>query len=609
MIYDRSNTPVDPGVLDQMMKRLSQSGPDGQNNWFLGPVAMGHLHFWTTPEEVGEKQPLKLANMPYTIVMDGRLDNRPDIIRRLNLHSVEISHLSDAALILHAYSRWSTDCFKDLIGEFAVVIWDPQVGELVCARDALGDRTLFYTLDTNRILVASEPGALAGIRGDDPEMDEVGAAHYFALKASKDGRTLFKGISELLPAQVLAVSLSGERRWQYWQANLSSKIRYRSDEEYAEQFRLLLEQSVHCRLRSSTPIGILMSGGLDSTSVACLAARMLEPVPLTTISYVFDELRDCDERQYINAVQTQWGTKSIQIPCDDLWPLKDWSNWPKNPNQPEGNLYRLVKERAYARTNQEGLRVLLTGGFGDHLYSGAENWLADLIVDGRLLEARRELFFYIRSYGLRWTLEAGYMQQVAKRFIRMIPGGKLIHGRRTAPAWLTAYAADLLQGSENRTHKGSNHHANLIGNWSALDSSSEIFNANRYALELRHPYRDRRLVEFVLALPSNQLYRRGLYKHILRNAMKGLLPEMIRTRPQPTSLISLYFRGLEREKAVLQACFQKPGADWGSFVDEKWISTRWDGIPEKDGAEALIPWLCLAFEVWNRNQFNPDSNL
>ncbi len=314
VVYERSNAPVEEGVLEKMMNRLVHRGPDGSDVYQAGNIALGHWHFWTTPEEVGEKQPLELPGLPFKLVLDGRLDNRLELMAELGNLSFQGSGLSDAALILHSYERWGEHCFEHFIGPFALAMLDERRNELLCARDALGDRTLFYKLTTNRLLVASEPWALAGAEGRKLVQDDVGVAHYFALEAPEEGQTFFKGIRELLPAQVLAVNLSAERCWQYWQADASANIRYRSDLEYAEHFRSLLEQSVRCCLRSTTPVSVLMSGGLDSTSVACLAARILAPDSLTTFSFVFDELSECDERPYINAVQARWGIRLIQYP-------------------------------------------------------------------------------------------------------------------------------------------------------------------------------------------------------------------------------------------------------------------------------------------------------
>jgi asparagine synthase (glutamine-hydrolysing) len=452
-------------------------------------------------------------------------------------------------------------------------------------------------------VIASEPWAVVGADGSGAELNESAVAHYFALKATEDGQTLFKNIYELLPAHVMLVNTSGDHHWCYWRPDPSIRVRGRSDEEYAEQFRLLLEESVRCRLRSTTPVGVLMSGGLDSTSVACLAARTLAPQPLTTISYVFDELADCDERQYIEAVKARWGIRSIQIPCDDVWPYKDWQNWPRNPNRPEENPYRLLKERAYKRAGQEGLRVLLTGGFGDHLYSAGSDWLADMIADGRLLEAGQELSLYIRYSGLGWTLQAGFLQRVARRLLNTIPGGRHLHRRQTAPGWLTPFSAGCMSKGGDGLSPAFERHGNLLGRHAAQSCSGEIINASRHALELRHPYRDRRLVEFVLALPSYQLYYRGLYKRILRTAMLDILPEIIRTRIQPTSMMPLFCRGVEREKNVLQTCFHDPGTVWRTFVRVSWLFRHWNGVvtPDQDGPEVLVPWLCTSFEIWYKS--------
>ncbi len=603
VIYERSNTPADPGVLERVMERLKHRGPDGSDLQMAGQVALGHWHFWTTPEEVGEKQPLELPGMPFKIVLDGRLDNRSELISGLNINTAEGSHLSDAALALHAYDRWGEGCFEHFIGGYALVIRDERRDELVCARDALGDRALFYSFRGSRLVIASEPWAVAGADGSGVELNESTVAHYFAVRATEDGQTLFKNVYELLPAHAMLVNAASQRTWRYWQPDPSRRVRGRSDEEYAEEFRSLLEQSIRCRLRSTTPVGVLMSGGLDSTSVACLAARMLAPQPLTTISHVFDELVDCDERQYIETVKKQWGIRSIHIPCDDAWTLRDWQNWPRNPNQPEGNPFRLLKERAYQRAGQEGLRVLLTGGFGDHLYGAGKDWLADLIAEGQLLKAGRELGLYIRYSGLRWTLQAGYLQRAARRLLNAIPGGNM-RRRPTTPGWLTPFSAGQLSDVGTGLDPALERYGTLLGTVAANSCSDEIFNASCHTLELRHPYRDRRLVEFVLSLPAYQLYYHGLNKHILRTAMHEILPEPIRTRPQPTSMESLYYRGAEREKTLLQACFQDVGAAWPTFIRADWIIKHWNRLvmPGQGGPDVVVPWLCVSYEAWCKYQ-------
>lgn len=603
VIYERSNTPWESGIFNRVMERLNHRGPDGSDVFSAGNIFMGHWHFWTTPEEVGERQPLALNGLPFKIVLDGRIDNREELFTKLSITPAEGTSLSDAALIIHAYAHWAERCFDHFVGEFALVIFDEGRNELICARDHLGDRTLFYAIHGTQIVIASEPWAVTGANTAAPEINESAVAHYFAFKATQDGQTLFKNVYELLPAHGMIINASAQRSWRYWQPDPSVRLRGKSDKEYAEQFLLLLEQSVHCRMRSTTPVGILMSGGLDSGSLACLAARMTAPVPLTTISYVFDELTECDERNYIEIVKDRWGIHSVYIPCDDAWPYKDWGNWPRNPNHPEGNAYRLLKERAYHRAHEKGLRVLMPGAFGDELYCGEQDWLADLLVEGRLHEAARELKRHIRYAGLRATLKSSYLRRVGRRLLNSIPGGRRLRRAVKAPVWLTADSAAYLNNRENWLNPAFELKDDLLGIGASQDSSYENINASRHALELRHPYRDRRLAEYVLSLPAYQLYNLGFYKYILRVAMQGILPHPILSRHHSTSLTPFFSRGLEREEKLLQSYFQDSSAAWRKYIRADWIMDNWNRkiTPQTDGPSAVVPWLCVSYESWFRS--------
>ncbi|MEW5939863.1 MAG: asparagine synthase-related protein [Chloroflexota bacterium] len=597
VVYDRNNAPAHAGVLLRVMERLRHRGPDGSDTLITGQAALGHWHFWTTPEEAGERQPLQAEGAPFTIVLDGRLDNRSDLVSELGLDRAQGASLSDAALILRAYQRWGEGCFEHLIGEFALAIYDQARGRLVCARDALGDRVLYYSVRGERVVVASEPWAVAGADDSRVELDERAVAHHFALQTTADGQTLFKNVFEILPAQVRVFGETGQRAWKYWRSDPTRRLRGLSDREYAGEFLRLLDQSVRARMRSTTPVAVLMSGGLDSTSVASLAARMIAPEALMTVSYVFDELPECDERDYIQSMVERWGIRSIQIPCDDAWPYKDWRSWPFNPNQPEVNPYRWLKERAYRRTHEEGARVLLTGGFGDELYDRGEDWLDELVAEGRLRESARELGVYLRYAGLRWTLDAGFVQRFVKRRLKALTRGKL-HRKPDMPDWLTSTSHRHVTQALAASYE---HYGNLLGvSWSANGYSRETYFASLHAVDIRHPFHDRRLVEFVLGLPAYQLYYRGMNKIILRNAMRGLLPEKIRVRSQPTFMMPFFFRGVERENAFLQTRFHDPANAWNKYVKTDWVLERWNTpVPaSKDGPRAIVPWLSFSYDSW-----------
>lgn len=605
MIYEQSNTPIDPGVLERVMSRLSHRGPDGKDVKVNGHVAMGHWHFWTTPEEVNEHQPLEVENLPFTIVLDGRLDNRVELITELGLHKIDSDGFSDAALMLHAYDRWEEKCFTHFIGDYAVVIQDLHREKLVCARDALGERTLFYSLNGSRMVIASEPWAVAAAGDAKIELNEKAVAYFFALQATEDGQTFFKDIFELLPAHVMVVSASGKSSQRYWESNPSNRIHRRNDVEYAEEYRTLLEESIHCRMRSINPIAVLMSGGLDSTSVVSLASRMVASKSLTTISYVFDELSECDERKYIEMMVKQCGIRSIQVSCDDAWPFKNWQEWPHTHNFPDGNPYRLVKDRVYDRAYDEGFRVLLDGMYGDELFSGYDNWLVDLISEGYWKKALYELRHHFTHMGFWSTINSSFFRRMGKHLIGFARSGQRKPSLTKKPIWITPYTSSTLASKEDWVSPHFDSKRELLGILTSRDSSSEYVTASHHSLELRHPYRDRRLVEYLLSLPSYLLYGFGFDKYVSRVAMQGFLPHEIVSRSQPTVFLSLFMRGIDRERESLSKFFTKNDSTWNQFVKSKWLTQNWQNeiTPKSDGPASIIPWLCVSFDTWFNNKF------
>lgn len=603
VIFERQNTPVDPAMFARIMEQLIHRGPNGSDTLHMGNLSMGHWHFWTTPEEINERQPLELSGSPFKIVFDGRIDNREELFGKLSLESAGGKSLSDAALALRAYAHWGDTCFEQFVGEFALVIFDEHSREVICARDQLGDRGLYYALDHKRLVIASEPWAVARAYDKQPELNESAVVHFFALQVLENGQTFFNDVYELLPAHIIKVDANGQRTWRYWQPDSRNKIRYKTDQEYADHFLALLTESVCCRMRSVLPVGVMMSGGLDSTSVASLAARIITPKSLTTISYVFDELTDCDERRYIDAVKERWNTCSIQFTGDDDWAFKNWKDWPHNPNQPSVNFYRLLLEHTFKRAKEEGIGVLLTGHAGDHLYDGRKDWIADMLIDGKFKQMLTELASQIKGMGWKATLKTGHLRRTARRILDGIhPGIHLPRSTRTAPAWLDPNYAKFLTRSQN-SHPAFERYGLLLRLMTSQDIVFGVAVTSSYGIEYRHPYRDRRLVEFILAIPAYQIYRQGIQKYILRAAMRGILPEDVRTRSGATSFLPLYFRGVEMEKTLIASALKDEQAEWQKFLRPSWASRMFGALPV-EGPEILLPFLCISFSAWKQLVFS-----
>jgi asparagine synthase (glutamine-hydrolysing) len=606
-ILHRDRRPVPSEELGGVLAALAHRGPDGERVERLGAWALGHRHFWTTPEEMGERQPLAARGpedgAAVHLAFDGRLDNRAELLAELD---VTPAAPSDAALALAAYRRWGEACFERFLGPFAVLFVDSGRRRVVCGRDPLGDRSLVYHLTPELFLCASEEGALLAHPAVPADVDEETVARFFALAPARPGRTFFTGVSELPPGHLLSVPFDGgEARLEaWWHWRVGEPERGVPDAEWAERFGATLRESVRCRLRSIAPPAALMSGGLDSTSVAALAARELaaggSEAPLATLSWVFDELPGSDEREFMAPVVEALGADPVWIRGDDAWPLRDRQSWPVALAAPYNGLYRRLRERAYRAARTRGASVVLTGECGDQLFFGGADWLRDLLADRRfgaaLAGVARELALSGRTdlprFGLRSALARARGRPLAAR---------------PEPEWLTPKARELAGGAAWGRWEGvagvprPEQRAGLLDPRIAASIQVESSLAAAEGIEVRRPYRDRRLVELALALPAHQLYRPGWIKWATREAMRGLLPEPVRLRRRRSSLAPLTRRGLvEREAATVRSLLDAPGARWPEYVRKEWLAELFPvrlaaGI---DGPAALAAWQCISLELW-----------
>ena len=577
------------------------------------------------------------------LALHGRIDNRREVARELGRDlddgwrggNAEGAPEADARLIHAAYRRWGEGCFERLVGPFAVVAVDSAERRVVCGRDALGDRSLIYRLSAGRLLVATHEELLLDHPEVSRDVDEGTVARFFAMAAAAPGRTFFADLRELAPGSGMALSVerldpasdagsgprggacSGPPRfWRHWSLPEHGSVRYRRDEEYAEHFRDLLGQAVRDRLpdggTESAIAAVLMSGGLDSTAVAALAAGELSRRGrrLLTVSWVFDELPRADEREFMEPTVDALGAEATWVLGDDAWPLAGCLEAPERHlgvGSPYAAVYRRLRDRSYRAVGGRGASVLLTGECGDQLFLGAESWLRDLLAERRLVTAARE--------AARGALGAGRDDRIGLR-TAVASALRVPHPRRGEPParrpWLTAEAIDRLgrdgpsgpaSWPDCRAARRPAQAASVLDPRIAAAVRQESTRAGAAGIEVRRPYRDRRLIELVLAVPAHQLYRPGWPKWLTRQAMRGLLPETVRRRRRRSSLYPLFRRGIaERERRTVAALLDSPQAWWPRYVRSSWLRGFYPErvMAEVDGAGALVLWQCLTLELWRR---------
>ncbi|MGB3541479.1 asparagine synthase-related protein [Rubrivirga sp.] len=373
-----------------MAHRLSRRGPDDQSSWDSGPVGMGHAMLRTTPESLDETLPLVAG--PFALTSDARLDNRDTLLAQLapdlQALGLEDAVVPDSSLLLAAYARWGEDCVDHLRGAFAFALWDGWKQKLVCVRDHFGIRPL-YTVDrSDLIAVASEPKALFALEGVDPVLDDDRIAESLSARLYDPIGTSFRGIVRLPAAHVLTADLDGTRQRRYWTLEPDDPP---PPGQAADRFAEIFEDAVRCRVRSAFPVGSELSGGLDSSAVTVVAARLLEGEPLHTVSLAYSDPA-ADERPFGQAVLDQLGSAAIphyvEPEKERLVDLYTEIYQSLDDLRARGNGYgNYLTARELSR---HGVRVMLTGQDGDSAVWHGWERLAELALEGDWAGVKRE---------------------------------------------------------------------------------------------------------------------------------------------------------------------------------------------------------------------------
>ena len=366
---------AEPRVIQAMVARIAHRGPDGSGTLVDGPAALGHLLLQVTPESIGERQPLASPGAGTVIAFDGRIDNREDLWEALSVPPDE-RRSPDAALVLRAYDRWGAESPARLVGDFSFAIWDPRKGELFCARDAFGDRDFYYHHGARQFVFSSEINAVLAAPGVPRRLDERAFACQLGALRGLGDQTMYEGIVSLPPAHSLTVGPgTAISRRRYWELSMEPELRLSSDGEYAEALRELIAKAVAARLRSSHPVAVMLSGGLDSSGVACVAARQLasQGRRLLAVSNVLpadfegnEWLRD--ESAFIQAVHAQEPNMDACMLRGTRFPALDFDDRILDRlGQPYIDSFALPHHRSLSAVAAEesGARVLLGGMGGD----------------------------------------------------------------------------------------------------------------------------------------------------------------------------------------------------------------------------------------------------
>ncbi len=539
-VFARTDEPIDPALLARMETSLAYLGGDARGQVSLARCGLGQVSLWTTPEQAGSTPPFRLPDAGLWLVGDVRLDNREELADALSI--AEAAGLPDEVFILHAYARWGEDCTQRLLGDFAFALWDERARGLFVARDHFGVRSVCYAETSRHVLVASHSRALFAAPELSRRIDDFMVADFLTRQYSTKHRTFFEGVFRLPPGNQLRVTERGLNVHTYWQLDPTRRVHLPSNQDYVDQFRELFQEAVRARLRTRSAPALMLSGGLDSAGILGAAQSLRPDLKLRCFSARFPDFPECDEGSFL-ALWHQRGQAEYQDVAVDrgfpLGTLEDVQHLMQAPLAGPNSWIFLMLAR---RVRQEGAVTLLDGLDGDSVVDHGWRYPNVLWHQGKVVRALREFARIRRRLGGTWReyavaslvgLEVESLLDLYGLYApwtRQHPPALMSRGLSERAGWFASTRRTAKASARPVTDFHKLHHRHInSGVITVLAENANDLSA-AVGIDARHPYFDRRLMEFCLAIPAEQRLRDGWDRWIQRRAFEGWIPKEIQVR-------------------------------------------------------------------------------
>lgn len=565
-IWNWDGEPVSREMLAAMSERIAHRGPDGESVWSDAEVGIAVQRMKSTPQSLTETQPL---THPSGVVLgfDGRLDNREELLRQLAPMEGLTADAPDPTFVLAAYLQGKENFPERLAGEFALALWDSPARRLILARDPMGSVPIYYSQAGEHFLFATEIKALLAHPAVRTRPNDAALAEYIyrAYDYTDESKTFFANIHTVAPGQRLRVTPHRMTTDRFWDFDTARQVRYQTDEEYVEAYKEQFFTAVKRRLRSAFPVSIMVSGGLDSSSIFCtaLALKAESPTSLPELSGVsaVPEAPFPNESEYQKIIEEACGVTLRKIPIrqtsaleeaarDIYWleaPFAQWRDW----------------KRIWEESHDYGSRVVLSGFFGDQILASPP-YMVDLFFQFRwgALKKHFEGFCHFHAetspsahrHNLFQLLKYYAVPEWARPVYRILK--KYFGHRQEGLGWYSERFAALADPMRPRPHpqphlgpgKGSAHARGLYhlarSTMHTQRTTMDSLWESHYHLHTSYPFRDRDLIAFLMAIPGEKVFLNGAVRGLHREAMRGVLPEAIRTRTDKAYFTALGQQGV-----------------------------------------------------------------
>jgi len=610
--YNLKGKPISLSLIQRMTDVLEHRGPDDKGIFCHNQIGLGHCRLSIIDLSKAGHQPMSNEEATVWIIHNGEIYNFQDLRKTLKSLAHKFKSRTDTEVILHSYQEWGVNCLEKLNGMFAFAIWDKKKQELFLARDRLGEKPLYYYFDQEKFVFASEIKAILQNSSIQRELDSQGIINYFTFGHSIAPDTIYKGIKKLLPGHYLILKNEKVEIKQYWKACLGEKKEEDKGKEYYQQgIAELFENSVKQRLISDVPLGVFLSGGIDSSAIVAMMAKC-GVSSIRTFSVGFNiESKEFNELPDAEIVANYFKTEHYKVVLKELDLINTLNKLVYHFDEPFGDAanFPVFYISQFAKNY---VTVVLTGDGGDEIFGGYRRYVIEKNRSKLLI-----LNWFLRNNLIKKSVDSLPKLRRIKKFVATLP---IRDDLLRYTNWLTVFSEEMrnqlfknnLSEDPLKIYKqcfSQNNSPNLVEKIMHLDQ--KILLPDCYlekvdkpsmanGLETRAPFLDHHLVEFANSIPLKYKINGLKAKYIFKQAMKDFLPEpILRKRKHGFSVpTNLWFRGKLKDY-LFEVIFDKKTKSRGYFNFD-YIEKLYKRYQEKNQPFDYHFWLILNFELWHR---------
>ena len=527
---------------------MRHRGPDGEGIYLLGSVALAVRRLSILDLSSTADQPMVSPDGEVILCFNGEVYNYVELRKELQSCGHTFRSSGDTEVLLHAYLEWGYDCLNRLNGMWAFLIYDRRQGKIFGSRDRFGKKPLYYYRAPEIVLIGSEIKAilasghyLGGINWDKASELLLGSGLH---NVEENSYTFFSGINQLQAGHAFELDLSGRfKQWCFWSLpTMKDPQTQDSAKDPAENFYHIFENACSLRMRSDAPMGILLSGGLDSTSVLCCLSSVADGEVRRTLPAFSYQSKEYDESKYLNDTIERTGVRLIQ--CNPqpqrLWDSLEEMLWYQD--EPVHSIGPVIAFDLYRLASQCGVKVILTGGGADEFLGYPNlflNYWSSLLKSGSVFSAWREIAAHciVRGGGARSFFQKSLIYLVKSELRRL-------GIYRTLASWRQGrqfrrnhwFTRELIEYLPRQKHPYQDPSLDAALRRSVLSAPLPVYlrvddrNSMAHSVESRAPLLDYRLISLAFQLPDNWKMRGPWNKYLLREAMRHRIPESIENR-------------------------------------------------------------------------------